>query len=52
MIRVLRDTNFNVCPNLFWCCVKPLMDNNDDELVIQHATSNTTYFSDDRIEGL
>ena len=52
MIRVLKDSWFNLFPRLFFCCTRPLNVNIDDEQVIQHTTSNTTYFSDDRLEGL
>lgn len=52
MIRYLKDPNFNVCPSIFFCCSRTLQENIDDKNVIQLTTSNTTYFSDDRLEGL
>lgn len=52
MIRVLKDPLFNYFPSFFFCCSRPLLINRVDDYVVQHTTSNTTYFSDDRLEGL
>ena len=52
MIRVLKDRMFNLAPYAFFCCTKHLHENHDDVFVIQHTTSNTSYFSDDCLEGL